>query len=58
MYLPFALLKMPPFCFSFLLLFPAAACFVRLLPRAYWRRSEWPFAPVFVRILRARTSLA
>lgn len=58
MYLPFALLKMPPFCFSVLLFFPAAACFVRPLPRAYWRHSEWPFAPVFVLILRARASLA
>ncbi len=58
MYLLFALLKMPPFCFPFLLFFPAAACFVRPLPRAYWRHSEWPFAPVFVRILRARASLA
>lgn len=58
MYLPFALLKMPPFCFPFLLLFPVAAYFVRPLPRVYWRRSEWPFAPVFVRILRARASLA
>ena len=58
MHLPFVLLKMPPTRFSFLLFFPAAACFVRPLPRAYWRHSEWPFAPVFVRILRARASLA
>lgn len=58
MYLPFALLKMPPFCFSVLLFFPAAACFVRPSTCAHCRHSEWPFAPVFFRILRARASLA
>lgn len=58
MYLPFGLLKMPPTRFSFLSSFPASICFVRPSTRAHCRHSEWPFAPVFVLILRARASLA
>lgn len=58
MYLPFALLKMLPTRFSFLSSFPASIYFVRPAPRAHCRHSKRPFAPVFVRILRARTSLA
>ena len=58
MYLPFALLKMLPTRFSFLSFFPAPIYFVRPSTRAHCRHSEWPFAPVFVRILRAHASLA
>ena len=58
MYLPFGLLKMPPTRFSFLSYFPASIYFVRTSTRAHCIHSEWPFAPFFVLILRARASLA
>ncbi len=58
MYLPFALLKMLPTRFSFLSFFPAPIYFARPSIRAHCRHSKRPFAPVLVRILRARASLA